>query len=733
MMFGLTVAPTDPELDAIIITAERRAALGQEVAVASDVVEASTLEASALERVGDLAAVLPSLKFKSIFGSSAPQLFVRGVGNTDVNPSANPGVAVYIDDTLISSPLGQGLMLFDLERVELLKGPQGTLFGRNATGGALVLVTPRAGPDPDARIELNVGTNGLRAMQGVVNSGEIGTVRLRLAGVARASDGYTANASGPRLNEVDEHAFRLTAEVDFAEKWSARLLADVASDRSSMTAHVGRGLFDPQALAASPASGPPNLVPCSVERVLAATCANLLGYVYGADPYKQAYDQPGREYLDVGGLSLSIQRQGPIRVRAITAWREGERDVVQDTDASPLSLAELGFANSQTTLTQEVLFDGKVGAVDWRAGIFGLSETLDTVNRYNTLQTLRNAGVPFIPDPQLFFLGPFRLAQTYRQEIGSVAVFADADYALTDKVTLSGGVRLTRESTRMRTETRFTETASDAAISPLRSGRVEDDQSAWRLAARYTAMPEWTLFGTVSQGFKSANFNGGALFPFDELGPVAPERLTAFEVGVKAQPTSRLRAEASVYRYAYDGLQTFTFRPAPPPTRQVLDSGDAEVTGVDVAIKALLPLNLEAQVSGTWLDAKFTNFVDANGVNRSGNPMPNAPEVAISAGLSGTAPLGTALEINYGIRADHRSQVSFDTTNSPLLRSGARTLVDARIGLTWPRSGVALTLDATNLSDEAELIDALNIAEYGLVQQTYGTPRTVTLRLAKRF
>jgi iron complex outermembrane receptor protein len=695
--------------------------------------DANALEDSALARVGDVTSILPALTFKSIFGSSAPQLFVRGVGNTDVNPSANPGVAVYIDDTLISSPLGQGLMLFDLERVELLKGPQGTLFGRNATGGALVLITPRAGADTDGRIELSSGTNGLRAVQGVVNSGEMGALRLRLAGVARASDGYTANASGPSLNEVDEHALRLTAEVDFAARWSARLLADLASDRSTMTAHVGRGLFDPRALAASPAGGPPNLVPCSAERVLAAACANLLGYVYGSDPYEQAYDQPGREYLDVGGLSLSVERQGPMRVRAITAWRKGERDVVQDTDASPLSLAELGFANSQTTLTQEVLFDGAVGAVDWRAGIFGLSETLDTVNRYNTLQTLRNAGVPFNPDPQLFFLGPFRLAQTYRQQIGSVAVFADAGYALTEQVTLSGGVRLTRESTRMRTETRFTETASQAALAPLRSGRVEDDQSAWRLAARYSATPQWTLFSTVSQGFKSANFNGGALFPFDELGPVAPERLTAFEVGLKAQPTPRWRAEASVYRYAYDGLQTFTFRPAPPPTRQILDSGDAEVTGVDVSVKALLPLKLEAQVSGTWLDAKFTSFVDANGVDRSGNPMPNAPKVAISAGLSGTAPLGTALELGYGIRADHRSRVSFDTTNSPLLRSGARTLVGARIGLTLPKSGVALTLDATNLGDEAELIDALNIAEYGLVQQTYGMPRTVTVRLAKRF
>lgn len=722
----------DQVLEPIVVTAERRDKAAQDVAVAIDVLPGEALGVGGLERIDDLATALPALKFKSIFGSSAPQLFVRGVGNTDVNPSANPGVAVYLDDTLISSPLGQGLMLFDLERAELLKGPQGTLFGRNATGGALVLVTPRAAAEAGGRIELSAGSDGLRGVQGVLNTGAVGPVRLRLAGVARASDGYTANAVGPRLNELDEHALRMTAEVDFSAVWSARIVADLASDRSTMTAHVGRGLFDPQALAAS-RPGAPNLVPCSAERVLAARCANLLGYVYGADPYAGASDQPGREHLDVGGLSVAVERAGPVRVRAITAWRKGERDVLQDTDASPLSLAELGFANSQTTLTQEVLLDGTVGALDWRAGVFGLTETLDTVNSYNTLQTLRDAGVPFIPDPQLFFLGPFRLAQTYRQEISSVAAFADADYALTEDVTLSGGLRLTREGTRMRTETRFTEAASTAALAPLRSGRVEDDQSAWRLAARYTPNQQLTVFGSVSEGFKSANFNGGALFPFDELGPVAPERLTAFELGVKAQPTPRLRAEASVYRYAYDGLQTFTFRPVPPPTRQVLDSGDAEVTGVDVSLTALLPLNLEARLAGTWLDAAFTDFIDANGVSRSGNPLPNAPEVALSAGLSGATPLSPALELSYGLSADYRSAVSFDTTNSPLLRSAARTRVDGRIGLTWADTGLSLTLEATNIGDEAELVDALNIAEYGLIQQTYAPPRAVTVRLAKQF
>lgn len=730
---ALGAASEPPGLEPIVIVAERAATPGQDVPIAVDVVDAERLQTESLVRIDDLAGTLPALQFKSIFGSSAPQLYIRGVGNTDVNPSANPGVAVYLDDTLISSPLGQSLVLFDLQRAELLKGPQGTLFGRNATGGALVLVTPAATADRGGSVEVLGGSDGLRGGSAIINSGTMGPVRLRLAGTARASDGTTANSVGPRLNELDEQAVRLTAEVTFSPRWSGRMVADVASDRSTMTGHVGRGLFDPAALAASVPGGPPNIVSCSVERVLASACANLLGYVYAVDPYSSSSDQPGREDLNAGGISLRLERDGPVRFRSLTAWRRGERDVLQDADASPLSLAELGFENTQTTVTQEVLIDAVAGRLEWRAGAFWLTETLDTVNRYNTLQSLRSAGVPFNPDPALFFFGPFRLAQTYRQENRSVAGFVDADYALSPQLTASAGLRLTRERTEFRTETRFAEAITTAAIAPLRADAVEDDQSAWRLALRYAPSRELAVYGSISTGFKSANFNGGALFPFDALGPVAAERLTAVEWGLKAQPSQTLRIEAALYHYTYDGLQTFTFRPSPPPTRQVLDSGDAEVTGLDASVTALLPLGLEARFSGTWLDAAFTGFVDANGVNRSGNPLPNAPNVAWSAGLSGTSAISSVWQMGYGVNANYRSNVSFDTTNAPLLRSDARLHADARIALIRPESGLTLSVEVANLTDERVLIDALNIAEYGLIQQTYGLPRSVNLRVTKQF
>lgn len=157
--------------------------------------------------------------------------------------------------------------------------------------------------------------------------------------------------------------------------------------------------------------------------------------------------------------------------------------------------------------------------------------------------------------------------------------------------------------------------------------------------------------------------------------------MTAFEAGIKAEFSARLRADVSIYAYDYEGLQTFTFRPVPPPTRQVLDSGDADVLGMDASVTALLPLGLEGNLSATLLDATFTDFIDANGVDRSGNPLPNAPDTSLAASLSGTSRLTSRLDFEYAVYAKHRSQVSFDTTDSQLLRSPERTLVDARLAV----------------------------------------------------
>jgi iron complex outermembrane receptor protein len=721
-------------LDEVIVTARRTETPVEEVPGSVEALDRATVNQPGLFRASDLAGLSASLTERSIFGSSAPQFFIRGIGSNDVNPSANPGVAVYLDQAFISSPLAQNVALFDLSGAEVLKGPQGTLFGRNATGGALIFKTNSPGAKPGLEFSAGAGTFGLQAYDVAVDTGRLGPFRARVAATYRKSDGYTSNTlTGGKENGVDTFAIRLRADSDSEGPWSVSLLLDYANDRSGMTAHEGLGLFAPEGFATPPPAGPV-LIPCAPKRTLAGECLNLLGYKYSADPFAEGYDRISREDLDTGGAVLTLKRSGDIDATSITSFRYADRDVREDTDASPLDLVALDFNNESRAFTQEFLLSGRQDRFDWRAGLFGLSENLSTTNRFSTLGSLRKAGVGFIDDPALFVFGPFRLAQSYKLDTRSVAVFAETDFQASDRLFFTTGARATQERTSFRTLTRFEEVTANPVLSPERRGRQTNDAISWRLAARYQVSERRVAYVSVNRGFKSGSFNGGALFPTDTIGPVAPEFVTAWEAGSTWGITERLSVNAAAFYYDYSNLQDYTLRSTPPPARQVLDSADAEMRGLDLTLRTLLARDLKLRVGASWLEATYTDFVDANGVNRSGNRLTASPEFSAVANLSWQGSLGDDWTLGAELGANYRSEIFFDNTNDPLLQSDGRTLVNAAVTLGHVRTGVSATLAVRNLTDEVVVSDALPITNYGFIQRTLEPPRAVffTVRSAIR-
>ncbi len=723
-------APAEPLVDVVVITARQPTTAIEDSPTSIEAFGPDELGKLGEFRASDLSRLSSGLTYKSTFGSSAPQFFIRGIGSNDVNPSANPGVAFYLNDVLVASPLGQNMAAFDLSDAQILKGPQGTLFGRNATGGAIVLRTNRPGEIANATASVGTGSFGLLTAEVAVDTGRLGDARARFAGFARRSDGYTENTvTGGSLNGAETYGGRATLLVDGPGNWTAEVLVDYAADRSAMTAHEGLGLFEPEGFAI----GPPRFSPCDASRSLAGGCVNALGYRYTLDPYSEAYDRPGRENVDTGGLSVTFAHAGQIDIESISAYRAAKRTVREDTDASPQSLVALDFDNDGHSFTQEVLLRGSLDRLDWRAGAFALDEQLQTGNRFDVLGTLRDAGIPFIDDPQLFVLGPFRLIQSYTLKTQSVAVFGDADWAASPALTLTAGLRLTREQSQFATETRFDEVTANPILSPRRSGKLSDSAASWRLAARYALGVKRSLYATVSRGFKSAGFNGGALFATDSIGPVAPEFVTAYEVGGKWQATSRIELEAAGFVYDYTNLQVFTLRAAPAPTRQVLDSANASISGVDVRAKMRLPVGFTAIASLSYLDASFTDFIDANGVSRSGNKLTAAPEFSGVASLAWRGQITPVWTASAEVGAKHRSRSFFDNTNDPLLSSGANTLVDVNLSVDHQPSGLQAGLSVSNLTDEPVIADALNLAQYGFIQRTYAPPRAFYLTVRKQF
>jgi iron complex outermembrane recepter protein len=669
----------------------------------------------------------------SIFGSSAPQIYIRGVGSNDVNPSANPGIAAYQNETYLASPLGQNLALFDLDRIEILRGPQGTLFGRNATGGTLIVHTRQPDARRTGKVAFSLGSFGQRDIEANLNTGGLGPFRARLAGFDRKSDGWTKNSvNGASANGQDAAGGRLTLTAELSPNWDINLALDYAVDRSGMTAHSGLGIFEPPSLLAPSVPGSPPRR-CDNARIRAGVCSNILGYVYSKDPSYQSYDRDDREYLDVGGLSLTFARSGKINFRTITSYRGERRSVREDTDASPLAVVALDFNNSSRAFTQEFLFSGTRAALTWRVGAFALSEQLSTTNRFETLGSLRALGVRFIPDPIFFAFGPFRLSQRYQQTVRSEAIFSEADFAASPKLTLTAGARLTSETTKFRTETLFAEMISDPVLSPSRNAKSSNDAISWRLAARYEFARGQNAYATISRGFKSGGFNGGALFASDTIGPLDPEFVTAYETGVKWKFSPTLSAELAIFRYDYSDLQDFTIRATPPPSRQILDSADAQMSGADLNVQALMPLGFSLRSNISLLKARYTNFIDANEVDRAGNNLPISPRLSTNIALQWNGPITDRISATARLTVDQRSQVFFDNTNDALMSSPETETFAASINLEDQTSGWRLGLSGENLTNERTLIAALNIANYGFIQQTFARPKRLQVTLSQSF
>ena len=267
----------------------------------------------------------------------------------------------------------------------------------------------------------------------------------------------------------------------------------------------------------------------------------------------------------------------------------------------------------------------------------------------------------------------------------------------------------------------------------MRRGRLSNQALSWRLAARYQLDVGTRAFASVSRGFKSGGFNGGALFVSDDIGPRDPEFVTAYEAGVTWRFSPRLEAQAAVFHNEYKGLQGFTLRAAPPPTRQILDSANARMSGLDVSARAILPYGFSTQLSVAFLEAKYVDFVDANKINRSGNRLPASPQVSSNVSLNWTGAMSARLTGSARLTLDQRSKIFFDNTNNPLIGSPSSQTLAAAFRVEDMSSGWQFEVSGRNLLNEHNVAAALNIAEYGFIQQTYAPPRSVQATVTKAF
>jgi iron complex outermembrane recepter protein len=709
-------APTSSE--EIVVTARKREENVQEVPVAVTVVTSDELEEAAAADISELQQQVPNLAvYQGRNQSTTLTAFLRGIGQADPLWGVDPGVGLYIDDVYMARPQGALLDVYDVERIEVLRGPQGTLYGKNTIGGAIKYVSRPLTDDRSGSVSLSVGEWETRDVRASFGGALVpGKLRGKLALASLNRGGYGTNLlTGRDVSDRKTLALRGGLDWILSERTKVGFSADYTKDDAE---------------------------PKGYQRLVANRLCPAFGITCA--PNEDRWDtQSGLAPLNGtesmgGSIVVSSRLNDAWDFKSISAYRESDSENNIDFDTTPARIVDVSATYYDEQLTQEFQFvydgGGKLAGVlgayyfDGEAG--GLVKNIFVNAQFGTTngKTLTD----------------------------SIAVFGDGSYTITDKLTLNGGLRLTREKKNgIAFNAGF---ANDQFTTPVvilanYDKEVTFNSIAPKLGVDYKFRDGLLGYVTVSRGFKSGGFNVRAqsnAFP-KSAEPFDDEVLTVGELGVKTVLNEGLTVlNSALFHGKYDDIQVSTFTAYDANGDGVeesffgnfLNAGNATMNGVEVEFdtnfRTIDWLNLNGYVS--YLDLEPDAFLDEN---RDGfvdtQVITNAPQWTGGLRFNFDFPvLGGLLTASVG--GAYRSSAiltneggSFAGAPVRPITEGSYTLYDAWVSWLSPDAKWRFGLNAKNLTDEAYLTNGYNIPALGVLTGSYGAPRTVLATAEYRF
>lgn len=661
-------------LGEVVVTAQRKEESAQNVGIALSVISGDELADKAITNVTGLQNAIPSLQVEPAFGGGQPQFRIRGVGFLDYTSNNASPIGVSLDDVAFALPIQTAGQLFDVNRIEVLRGPQGTLYGRNTTGGQINFISNRPTADTHAGLTVEYGSHNEVNAEGYV-SGSIAEGLLGRLSVATEQGGeWQRNRdTGQRLGNRDKIAGRGQLEWKPQDAIDLRLDFHLAEDKSDET---GLYLLKPYTRT-NPLGVVTTTIPADTSRYvtdwnLNPAFASLTGLRPGS--------KPGVDNSNNGvDLSANIDFGGA-KLTSISAYNRMIRREYGDWDATQYHDSDEFFRSDLDVFSQEVRVastgDERLG---WVAGVF--YSDLDLHEKfYSDFTDAKN-------------IGGIALTQ-YEQEARSFGEFGQATYRFNEALKATLGVREdheTRELIGLNTGflvpdiPSFTGGAiSHSITSNLPSGKFEID---------YTPQPGTLVYESVSRGVKSGGFTAHNTVAAPVAEPFEPEKLTAYEVGIKSDVTSMLRLDAAAFYYRYKGEQVLgkVFDAVSQSYVGKFVNADSRLAGGEVELEWRPLAGLSISEYAGFVEGYFTNKVlDSNAVDYNGRPL-SVPKWSLGGDVSYGWDLG-------GYRLTAESNYSFHDTYSQFYLLGSSDftipkywLANASISLS-PASGAPWTV-----------------------------------------
>jgi len=777
------------DLDTITVTAQSRSQELQDVPIALQVVDQQLLDDVAAENLGDIDAFVPGLVVDAV-QPTQPSFRLRGVETSDFGIGTDPAVGIFVDGVYGGRGGGVLLPFLDVERIEVLKGPQGTLFGRNTAAGAISLVTRRPQDETEARLRLRLGNYGKQYADAMWNIPTSETSALRVNALFNHSDGWFQDgATGKDLGGENVWAARAAWQVRMGENTTAL----VSWDHESLDQN-GRVTTGIVPLPAYPQRPP---VPVDPDDYF--------------DPREvPTYsDAENAEWRTFDGVTLIVDHAFTWgNLTSTSSWRQ--YDSLNQTEEDGTNRADLYIdsvnTESNETFYQEFKFAGSNARLDWVAGASFFKEDADQTSEVNTNteavdNIVRNLGVAYemgVPDGSLFNFTSM-LAQSVGIPVSLVgdrwnerftntlsttayAAFGDVIWRASDKLNLTFGLRYTRDEkdfTWLNTPrnapelegkldmleslgffaaleqmgipiTRELLTFDMAFIDPpamVNKGVLVRDKRSWsdfspRFVVDYHVNDRTMVFGSLAKGYKAGGFNALQIGPAFEN-----EDVWNLEAGIK-QSFGRFSYNASLFHYRYDNRQSIRLIDPDPNNpvdipRFVFDTGDLEATGIDFDMrwKVTDAFTLDAQAE--WIDSKYKDYVTPEGIDLDGEPT-GEPRFTASIGAAYRVDLAGHGDLRFSARHAYRggsrcnagSDLQGDCGVNALLDIGeARDRTDMRVGWTAPSGHWSWAIYGNNVFDN-QYVKGLNTygrGPLGVVGATISEPRTYGMEVVVKF
>ena len=741
---ALLAAPASAQLDEIVVTAQKREQSLQEVPIAVTAIDEAYIESRNLTSIKSLSSLAPNVKIENTPGNTTgAQISIRG--GVTINPALTwePTVGIYLNGSYIGKTQGSVFDVADIERVEVLRGPQGTLYGRNTLAGAINLITAKPTGEFGGKLKAGIGNYNAQMVKGSVNLGQFGPVKAKISGLYEKRDGFVKGvdnpfagvlAAGPRSSDEFESLDKFSALLALSADLGENLTADYTFDFSeadqdptfSQIINVSPGnIFDPASpfyVGFGPFGGQYFGFPLDL-------------YTNSDRQFEGTTDGFVREFSKVHGHNLTLTLDtGFGEVKSISslrdlAWKDG-----LDLDGSPLPLAHTQRLSDYDSFSQEFQLTGSSDRLNYVIGAYYFEDD------------------GFTNNPQNFFGGASVFDSRYGFETEAIAAYAQADFNISDQLTITGGLRYTEEEKtidRANIAVVFQGLPPNTPFVPEgTTATTKFDDLSPQVALNFAASDNINFYAKYSQGFKSGGFNGEAGSVVETVRPYDAEKVNSFEVGAKTRFfDNRMQLNATAFFNKHKDMQLSVFTAQGAAASDIRNAGRANIQGIEIEGLFQLSDDFLLRSNLGLLDTEYKEFIEFGMDVSDDRAFPHAPKTTFSMGFDWEAASGDWGDLTltgdmnhsakyftfpYSLTPNFPGQVAYNS------EAPSRTIFDARIA--WSNIPIAdqnieLAIWGKNLTNDEYLTNFIDFGPGfgGLTNGYFGPPRTYGATLGINF